>query len=187
MIAEEFAVLDRAGRLQLPRAHVEALELRNRVRLRLEEDHVGVWPDRPAAVPAGRRDADAGPGPHGRARPPTEDRDDRRRCRPRDGAAARRWRAMVEVRGLVRDYPAATASSTPCAASTCEVARGELLAVRGRSGSGKTTLLNLLGGLDRPTAGHGARGRDADLATSTRRAAAVRAAARSPSSSRRSA
>jgi ABC-type lipoprotein export system ATPase subunit len=45
VIAEEFAVLDRAGRLQLPRAHVEALELRNRVRLRLEEDHVGVWPD----------------------------------------------------------------------------------------------------------------------------------------------
>jgi ABC-type lipoprotein export system ATPase subunit len=46
VIAEEFAVLDRAGRLQLPRGHVEALELRNRVRLRLEEDHVGVWPDR---------------------------------------------------------------------------------------------------------------------------------------------
>jgi putative ABC transport system ATP-binding protein len=42
---EEFAVLDRAGRLQLPRAHVEALELRHRVRLRLEDDHVGVWPD----------------------------------------------------------------------------------------------------------------------------------------------
>jgi putative ABC transport system ATP-binding protein len=34
-----------------------------------------------------------------------------------------------------------------------DVARGELLAVRGRSGSGKTTLLNLLGGLDHPTAG----------------------------------
>jgi len=33
------------------------------------------------------------------------------------------------------------------------VAAGQLLAVRGRSGSGKTTLLNLLGGLDRPTAG----------------------------------
>jgi ABC-type lipoprotein export system ATPase subunit len=45
VIAEEFAVLDRAGRLQLPRAHVESLELRDRVRLRLEEDHVGVWPD----------------------------------------------------------------------------------------------------------------------------------------------
>ncbi len=45
IIAVEFAVLDRAGRLQLPRSHVEALELKNRVRLRLEEDHVGIWPD----------------------------------------------------------------------------------------------------------------------------------------------
>jgi ABC-type glutathione transport system ATPase component len=46
VIAEEFAVLDRAGRLQLPKAHVEALHLERRVRLRLETDHVGVWPDR---------------------------------------------------------------------------------------------------------------------------------------------
>jgi ABC-type lipoprotein export system ATPase subunit len=46
VISEEYAVLDRAGRLQLPRAHVEALELSNRVRLRLEDDHVGIWPDR---------------------------------------------------------------------------------------------------------------------------------------------
>ena len=49
VISEEYAVLDRAGRLQLPRSHVEALELQHRVRLRLEEDHVGVWPDRPNA------------------------------------------------------------------------------------------------------------------------------------------
>jgi putative ABC transport system ATP-binding protein len=47
VVAEEFALLDRVGRLQLPRAHIEALELAERVRLRLEEDHVGVWPDRP--------------------------------------------------------------------------------------------------------------------------------------------
>jgi hypothetical protein len=59
VIAEEFAVLDRAGRLQLPRAHVEALELRNRVRLRLEEDHVGVWPDRSAATRASAPEAAA--------------------------------------------------------------------------------------------------------------------------------
>ncbi|HEX2222534.1 MAG TPA: ABC transporter ATP-binding protein [Candidatus Limnocylindria bacterium] len=45
VVAEEFAVLDRAGRLQLPRAHVEALALEQRVRLRLETDHIGVWPD----------------------------------------------------------------------------------------------------------------------------------------------
>lgn len=33
------------------------------------------------------------------------------------------------------------------------VAEGEFLAVIGKSGSGKSTLLNMLGGLDRPTAG----------------------------------
>jgi hypothetical protein len=44
--AEDFAVLDRAGRLQLPAEYVEALALRERVRLRLERDHVGVWPGR---------------------------------------------------------------------------------------------------------------------------------------------
>ena len=47
VISEEFAVLDRAGRLQLPREHVEALELERRVRLQLQPDHIGVWPDRP--------------------------------------------------------------------------------------------------------------------------------------------
>ena len=44
-IAEEYAVLDRAGRLQLPLEHVEALNLERRVRLTLEPDHIGVWPD----------------------------------------------------------------------------------------------------------------------------------------------
>jgi ABC-type lipoprotein export system ATPase subunit len=47
VIAEEFALLDRVGRLQLPREYVDALELERRVRLALESDHVGVWPDRP--------------------------------------------------------------------------------------------------------------------------------------------
>ena len=45
VIAEEYAVLDRVGRLQLPRAHVEALGLEHRVRLALEDDHIAVWPD----------------------------------------------------------------------------------------------------------------------------------------------
>jgi len=46
IIAEEFAVLDRAGRLQLPSNYVDALQLERRVRLELEPDHIGVWPDR---------------------------------------------------------------------------------------------------------------------------------------------
>lgn len=45
LVAEEFAVLDKVGRLQLPREFVESLDLRDRVRLGLEPDHVSVWPD----------------------------------------------------------------------------------------------------------------------------------------------
>jgi ABC-type methionine transport system ATPase subunit len=43
--AVEYAVLDRAGRLQLPREMTEALGMRDRVRLESEIDHIGVWPD----------------------------------------------------------------------------------------------------------------------------------------------
>jgi ABC-type lipoprotein export system ATPase subunit len=42
--AQEYAVLDRAGRLQLPREFVEALGLRHRVRVELVDDHVEIWP-----------------------------------------------------------------------------------------------------------------------------------------------
>ncbi len=45
VVAQEFAVLDRAGRLQLPRAHLEALGLRDRVVVRLVDDHVEIHPD----------------------------------------------------------------------------------------------------------------------------------------------
>ncbi len=44
-VAAEYTVIDRAGRLQLPGGYVEQLALRDRVRLELEDDHVGVWPD----------------------------------------------------------------------------------------------------------------------------------------------
>jgi len=44
-IAEEFAVLDRVGRLQLPQDYLATLDMRDRVRLALEDDHIGVYPD----------------------------------------------------------------------------------------------------------------------------------------------
>jgi ABC-type lipoprotein export system ATPase subunit len=44
-VSREYTVIDRAGRIQLPRAHVEGLGLRDRVRLEQEPDHVAVWPD----------------------------------------------------------------------------------------------------------------------------------------------
>ncbi len=43
-VAVQYAALDRAGRLQLPADYVEALDLRERVRLGLEPDHVTLWP-----------------------------------------------------------------------------------------------------------------------------------------------
>ncbi|GAA1647979.1 ABC transporter ATP-binding protein [Nonomuraea maheshkhaliensis] len=46
IIAEEYAVLDRVGRLQLPRDFTSALDMERRVRLELESDHIGVWPAR---------------------------------------------------------------------------------------------------------------------------------------------
>jgi ABC-type lipoprotein export system ATPase subunit len=48
VISREYSVLDSAGRLQLPEHYVDALELRRRVRLELEPDHIGVWPEQSA-------------------------------------------------------------------------------------------------------------------------------------------
>jgi putative ABC transport system ATP-binding protein len=45
VIAEEYAVMDRAGRVQVPKDYREALALTRRVVLALEADHVTVRPD----------------------------------------------------------------------------------------------------------------------------------------------
>ena len=60
---------------------------------------------------------------------------------------------IVEATGLGRDFQTAGGVVHALRDVELRVERGQLLVVRGRSGSGKTTLLNLLGGLDRPTAG----------------------------------
>jgi putative ABC transport system ATP-binding protein len=53
--AIEYAVLDRAGRLQLPLDMIEPLGMRDRVRLEAQADHIGVWPDaRNGGRPAGQ-------------------------------------------------------------------------------------------------------------------------------------
>ncbi|MER8235661.1 ABC transporter ATP-binding protein [Streptomyces sp. NPDC094049] len=45
LVAREYAMLDRAGRLQLPADYTQALGMEHRVALELEQDHIGVWPD----------------------------------------------------------------------------------------------------------------------------------------------
>lgn len=54
---------------------------------------------------------------------------------------------------LVRSYGNADAPVYALRGVTLDVRCGEHVALLGKSGSGKSTLLNLLGGLDRPTAG----------------------------------
>ncbi|MBZ4665586.1 MAG: transporter related protein [Mahella sp.] len=60
---------------------------------------------------------------------------------------------MIECEELVKIYKVADLEVVALQGLDLEVEEGELLAVIGNSGSGKSTLLNMLGGLDRPTAG----------------------------------
>src|ERR1700754_1288179 len=58
--------------------------------------------------------------------------------------------SVIVTRGLAKDYDGGVRALRGI---DVEVAEGEFVAVTGPSGCGKSTLLNLLGGLDRPTAG----------------------------------
>lgn len=60
---------------------------------------------------------------------------------------------LIQVEGVSRDYGRGRRVVRAVRDVSFTVATGELVAVRGRSGAGKTTLLNIIGGLDRPTAG----------------------------------
>ena len=60
---------------------------------------------------------------------------------------------LVRARGLARTFGAGPTAIVAVHGVTCELYRGQQVALTGPSGSGKTTLLHLLAGLDAPTAG----------------------------------
>ncbi len=63
--------------------------------------------------------------------------------------------AVVEVRALVKVHAAGSPTEVRALdAISFSIERGAYVAVVGESGSGKTSLMHVLGGLDRPTAGH---------------------------------
>jgi len=60
---------------------------------------------------------------------------------------------LIAVKNLTKVYGKGFLAVNVLDVKNLEIRRGELVALTGPSGCGKTTLLNLLGALDRPTAG----------------------------------
>ena len=60
---------------------------------------------------------------------------------------------LIRCDVLVKIYKIANLEVTALQGLDLEVGRGEMLGIVGASGSGKSTLMNILGGLDRPSAG----------------------------------
>jgi len=60
---------------------------------------------------------------------------------------------MIHCENLVKIYKVADLEVVALQGLDLHVEAGELMAIIGNSGSGKSTLLNMLGGLDRPSAG----------------------------------
>ena len=60
---------------------------------------------------------------------------------------------MIEIEGLKKLYVMGDEQVAALAGVSLQIGRGEHVAVIGPSGSGKSSLMNILGGLDRPTAG----------------------------------
>ncbi len=60
---------------------------------------------------------------------------------------------MVQADGLVKIYKSKETEVLALQGLDLTVEKGELTAIIGNSGSGKTTFLNMIGGLDRPSAG----------------------------------
>ncbi len=82
---------------------------------------------------------------------------------------------MIELQHVGKSYKRGSQSINIFSDLSLAVPAGDFVAVMGPSGSGKTTILNLLGGIDRPSAGHVSIGGESIDAMSERRLADWRA------------
>ena len=60
---------------------------------------------------------------------------------------------LIQCEGLVKIYKSEDVEVMALQGLDLQIEKGELLAIIGKSGSGKSTLMNMIGGLERPTAG----------------------------------
>jgi putative ABC transport system ATP-binding protein len=61
--------------------------------------------------------------------------------------------ALVEIRGVTKEYRRGEQRITPLKDVTLDLEKGDFVSLMGASGSGKSTLLNLIAGIDRPSSG----------------------------------
>ncbi|MDJ0704891.1 MAG: ABC transporter ATP-binding protein [Leptolyngbyaceae cyanobacterium MO_188.B28] len=69
------------------------------------------------------------------------------------GANGGRPKAVIRLENVYRIYGSGEVAVRACDRVNLSIQSGEYCAIMGQSGSGKTTLMNLIGCLDRPTAG----------------------------------
>jgi len=61
---------------------------------------------------------------------------------------------MIELEGIEKTYVAGSVETRVLKGISFRIEAGEFVAIMGASGTGKSTLMNVLGCLDKPTAGH---------------------------------
>ncbi len=141
---EEWVILDRAGRLQMPQPYIDTLAMKDRVKLRLEASHISVWPEMDAVQ---HKEAVAG-GNGSVWRPPSFKADEAEENLQRDGGET-----AVSIKNLTRLFQLGAEEIRAVDGLTLDMPKGKMVVVKGPSGSGKTTMLNLIAGLDEPTDG----------------------------------
>ena len=158
---EEWVIMDAAGRLQIPRPFVDELEMRERVKVRLEPDHVSVWPE--GLAPAQDKDS-AGtvfwkpPSMKEFMRMASDDpyKIEKENETPQDNSSVEQQPglgARIRCESVSRTFFMGAEEVHAVEKVSLDIPPGHLAVLKGRSGSGKTTLLNLISGLDFPTKG----------------------------------
>jgi len=140
LFEEEWVILDQVGRMQIPRGYIDTLQMRERVRVRLEPDHVSVWPQ------------EMGPGAKGAG--PQLTNFQSAAIQSTDLSIFQDTAGLtITAENLSRTFELGVEKIHALQDINLAIPDGSLAVVKGPSGSGKTTLLNLIAGLDEASAG----------------------------------